>query len=83
LADRGTAPPPEDEILRDESRREVKNALAGLSADARTALMLAAHGFSGHDIAEALGRSELATRALICRARLRLREQLVRTEVQP
>lgn len=83
LVDRGTAPPPEDAILRDESRGEVKNALAGLSPDARTALMLAAHGFSGHDIAEALGRSELATRALICRARLRLREQLTGTEVQP
>lgn len=83
LVDRGTAAPADDKILRDESRREVWKALGGLSPDARTALMLAAHGFNGHDIAEVLGRTELATRSLICRARLRLREQLSGTEVQP
>jgi RNA polymerase sigma-70 factor, ECF subfamily len=81
--DHRTAPPPDDSILRDESRREVWAALAALSPDARTALMLAAHGFSGHEIADALGRSELATRSLICRARLRLREQLAGTEGHP
>ena len=43
--------------------------------------MLAAHGFSGREIAATLGRSELATRSLICRARLRLRERLESTEV--
>jgi RNA polymerase sigma factor (sigma-70 family) len=83
LVDHRTAPPPDDSILRDESRREVWDALAVLSPDARAALMLAAHGFSGHEIADALGRSELATRSLICRARLRLREQLARTEGHP
>jgi RNA polymerase sigma factor (sigma-70 family) len=83
LVDHRTAPPPDDEVLRGESSREVQDALAVLTPDARTALMLAAHGFSGHEIAEALGRSDLATRALICRARLRLREQLAGTEVGP
>jgi DNA-directed RNA polymerase specialized sigma24 family protein len=71
----------DDEVLRGELRREVWEALARLSTDSRTALLLAAHGFSGRDIAEALGRSELATRSLICRARLRLREQLGESEV--
>jgi DNA-directed RNA polymerase specialized sigma24 family protein len=61
----------------------VWDALAGLTPDARTALMLAAHGFTGHEIAEAIGRSDLATRSLLCRARLRLREQLTGTEGQP
>ena len=44
--------------------------------------MLAAHGFSGREIAAALGRSELATRSLICRARIRLRERL-ESEARP
>ena len=83
LVDHATALPPDDEVIRDESRREVWEALAALSPDARTALMLAAHGFDGHEVAVALGRSDLATRSLICRARLRLREQLTGTEVQP
>jgi RNA polymerase sigma-70 factor (ECF subfamily) len=81
LVDHRTEPPPDDEVLRGETRREVRDALSHLSTDARTALLLAAHGFSGRDIAEALGRSELATRSLICRARLRLREQLDGSEV--
>ena len=81
LVDRRVEPPPDETLLRDELSREVHQALAGLPVDARTALLLAAHGFSGRDIAEALGRSELATRSLICRARLRLREQLGGSEV--
>jgi DNA-directed RNA polymerase specialized sigma24 family protein len=79
--DHGTESPPDDEVLRGETRREVWAALARLPTDARTALLLAAHGFSGRDIARMLGRSELATRSLICRARLRLREQLGGSEV--
>jgi len=81
LVDHRTEPPPDDEILRGELRREVHTALGTLPTDARTALLLAAHGFSGREVAAALGRSELATRSLICRARLRLREQLGGTEV--
>jgi RNA polymerase sigma factor (sigma-70 family) len=83
LTDHRTAPPPDDWVLRDESRREVWQALSTLAPDARTALMLAAHGFSGHEIADAIGRSELATRSLICRARIRLRDELTGTEDQP
>ena len=79
LVDHRTEPPPDEEILRGETRREVWAALGTLPTDARTALLLAAHGFSGREVAQALGRTELATRSLICRARLRLREQLGRT----
>jgi RNA polymerase sigma-70 factor, ECF subfamily len=81
LVDRRTAPAADEAILTGETRREVRAALADLSVDARTALMLAAHGFSGREIAETLGRTELATRSLICRARIRLRERLESTEV--
>jgi RNA polymerase sigma-70 factor (ECF subfamily) len=81
LVDHRTEPPPEDSFLRGELQREVWAALAQLPVDARTALLLAAHGFSGREVADALGRTELATRSLICRARLRLRERLDGTEV--
>jgi RNA polymerase sigma-70 factor (ECF subfamily) len=81
LVDHRTEPPPDDSYLRGELRREVWAALGELSIDARTALLLAAHGFSGREVAEALGRTELATRSLICRARIRLRERLEGTEV--
>lgn len=71
----------------DAHHRELASFIRGIerdpraAADARTALLLAAHGFSGREVAEALGRTELATRSLICRARLRLREHLGGTEV--
>ncbi len=82
LVDHRTEPPPDDAIIRGETRREVWAALGTLPVDARTALMLAAHGFSGREVAAALGRSELATRSLICRARLRLREEVSGIEVR-
>jgi len=47
-----------------------------LAPDARVALLLAAQGFSGREIAETIGRSEIATRTLMCRARLDLRRRL-------
>jgi RNA polymerase sigma-70 factor, ECF subfamily len=81
LVERRTEPPLDEGLLRGETRREVRDALLALPVDARTALMLAAHGFSGREIAAALGRTELATRTLLCRARLRLREQLESMEV--
>jgi RNA polymerase sigma factor (sigma-70 family) len=81
LVDHRTEPPPEDTYLRGELRREVWAALGDLPIDARTALLLAAHGFSGREIADTLGRTELATRSLICRARLRLRDRLEGMEV--
>jgi DNA-directed RNA polymerase specialized sigma24 family protein len=47
--------------------------LDGLSADARVALLLSAAGFTGDEIATALGRSTDATRTLLTRARARVR----------
>ena len=50
--------------------------LDGLSNLEQTALLLAARGLPGREVAAAIGRSEASTRTLMCRARMRLREQL-------
>jgi RNA polymerase sigma factor (sigma-70 family) len=71
---------PDVEILRRERRGDLDRALERLPADARTALLLAAQGFDGRAVSAAIGRSEVATRALLCRSRLRLREMLREAE---
>jgi len=73
LLDRREPPSPESEALRVERDSELHSALATLSADARAALLLAAQGFSGQEIAAAIGRTDGATRTLICRARVQVR----------
>jgi RNA polymerase sigma-70 factor (ECF subfamily) len=75
VATRDTAPSPEDELLQREARRQLDGRLAGLPPHARAALVLAAHGYSGPEIARLIGRSELATRSLLCRYRGRLRTE--------
>jgi RNA polymerase sigma-70 factor (ECF subfamily) len=70
------APSPELGTLRDEQTATLHQALMRIAPDGRTALVLAANGFSGREIARALGRSETATRTLMFRARERLRDQL-------
>jgi RNA polymerase sigma-70 factor (ECF subfamily) len=67
---------PERTTIRRETHAAVEAALAELAPDARVALLLAAQGFSGREIAETIGRSEIATRTLMCRARLDLRRRL-------
>ena len=52
-------------------------ALGELEGDARTALLMAASGFNGMEVAEAIGRTGTATRSLMCRTRLQLRDHLV------
>jgi RNA polymerase sigma factor (sigma-70 family) len=74
---------PEAEVLRSERDAELHAALAHLAPDRRAALLLAAKGFSGHEVAGLLGRSEGATRTLMCRARLELRGILEASEVWP
>jgi RNA polymerase sigma factor (sigma-70 family) len=74
LVPHGTAPSAEEEIIERESALAVHGRLADLPPHARTALLLAAHGFSGAEIALRIGRSPLATRSLLCRYRGRLRD---------
>jgi len=71
---------PERSVLDRERDDAVQAALADMPQDARTALLLAAHGFAGSEIAEAIGRSELATRSMLCRARSQLRSRLAGME---
>lgn len=73
-------PSPEQGLLDRERRGTLDLALARLAPDARRALLLAADGFDGPEIAALIGRSPLATRSLMCRARHALRAQLAREE---
>ena len=70
----------EDAFVRRERDGEVFNALAGARSDDRDAIVLAASGYRTTEIAARLGRTELATRALLCRARGRMRRSLAALE---
>jgi RNA polymerase sigma-70 factor (ECF subfamily) len=67
----------EDAAIRRERNDALVAALGTVSTDDRAALILAAQGYRGTEIAKYLGRTELASRALLCRARGRLGAQLV------
>ncbi|HSG85248.1 MAG TPA: RNA polymerase sigma factor [Candidatus Limnocylindrales bacterium] len=67
---------PEARAISHERTRELIAALDGLAVDARLALLLSAEGFSGLEIAAALGRSHAATRTLLSRSRVRVRTRL-------
>ena len=67
---------PEGTTVDREDRDRLMAELASLPRDARVGLLMAANGFSGHEIAEALGRTNVATRTMLCRARMRLRLRL-------
>jgi RNA polymerase sigma-70 factor (ECF subfamily) len=74
-------PGPEDVCLRRESSTELGRHLAALPPTERRALVMAAHGVGGRDIATAIGRSYPATRVLLHRSRLRLRASFELGEV--
>lgn len=83
LLERGEPPRPETEFLRREQDEELHAALGRLQPDGRAALLLAAQGFSGHEIAALIGKSETATRTLLYRSRIELRRLAEAAEVQP
>lgn len=76
LVDRSVGASPEEYAIRTDEGLRLRNALAELPTDARTALLMAASGFSASEIGDAIGRSANATSTYICRARVRLRELL-------
>jgi RNA polymerase sigma factor (sigma-70 family) len=76
LASREAAEAADAAALRSERRAELLAVLSHLPVDHRAALLMAAQGFSGREIAEAIGRSEPAVRTLLSRARLDLRHRL-------
>jgi RNA polymerase sigma-70 factor, ECF subfamily len=82
LLDRGEPTRPEGEALRTEREAELHLALATLEPDGRAALLLSAQGFAGREIAASIGRTEAATRTLMCRSRIQLRLLLDNAEGQ-
>ena len=66
-------------VLR-ETRAEVRGVLASLPVTDRTALLLAAHGATGQEIAGSLGLSHTAARARLHRARGRFRTATLEPE---
>jgi RNA polymerase sigma-70 factor, ECF subfamily len=71
---------PETALLRDERARAMQRFLAELTSCERTALLLAAEGYTGLEIADRIGRSPGATRTLMCRARQRVRDLVAAEE---
>ena len=67
---------PERETIQRELDEAIHAALATLPSDDRDALLLAAHGFRGPEIATHLRRTNGATRTLLCRARTKMRREL-------
>jgi RNA polymerase sigma-70 factor (ECF subfamily) len=74
LVQRDTGEAADADLLRHERRGDLERLLGHLAPDARVALLLAAHGFSGAEVATTIGRTDGATRTLVCRARLQLRK---------
>ena len=66
--------------LASERASVVQTVLASLSPAERTAIALAAEGVCGPEIAVRIGRTPLATRALLCRARRRMRPLLMEAD---
>lgn len=77
LAVPGAMPSPERLTEVDEDRRAVYAALAQLATVDRQALILASMGYRGDEIARSIGRSDGATRTLLCRARAKARACMV------
>jgi RNA polymerase sigma factor (sigma-70 family) len=73
IAQPGSAPSPETLTLEAERDRGLRDALAELGATDQRALILAANGYRGPEIALFIGRTETATRTLLCRARSKIR----------
>ncbi len=67
---------PEAIVLDLEARTALAAALGTLPEATRIALVLAASGYPGAEIAATIGRSDTATRTMMSRARLKLRDSL-------
>ena len=74
---------PEAVVVGREGATALSQALGELSVVHRSALLMAAQGVSGRDIASYLGKSEGATRTLLLRARRSLREAVDAREGLP
>jgi len=64
---------PEVQFLAVERKRVLGEALDSVSSEGRTSVVLASQGYTGREIAALLGRTEGATRTLMCRTRREIR----------
>ena len=80
LVDRGVGEDPVVAALAAERAAAVHTVLSSLSPVERMAIELASEGVRGPEIAARIGRTPLATRALLCRARRRMRPLLVEAD---
>ena len=71
----------EEIAVRHDGEDRLRAAIAELRPGEREILLLAASGYSGPEIAARLGRSQAASRTILCRARMHLREQVARMEL--
>lgn len=71
---------PEHLVLVSERDREVQAAVSDLQAVHRYALLMASMGYGGIDIARSIGRTEAATRTMLCRARAKVRTRLTASQ---
>ena len=69
LVSRDQAEPADARLMRHEDTVTIERALEHVPAEARVALLMSGNGFSGEEIASAIGRSHGATRSLMSRAR--------------
>lgn len=74
------APSPESLAVAGEEQQAVGAALDGLGLVDRQALILASQGFRGAEIARSIGRSDVATRTLLCRARAKVRALMLASQ---
>ena len=71
---------PEHLVLVSERDREVQDAVSDLQAVHRYALLMAAMGYGGIEISRSIGRTEAATRTMLCRARAKVRTRLTASQ---
>ena len=81
LVERDVAPAVDETAIDHERSREIAEALAATRATDRDALVMAATGHPTRDIAARIGRTEIATRTLLCRARSRMRSRLLAADM--
>ena len=75
------APSPEAAAISGEEHQAALNALSLLPLAHQRALIMASYGVDGPEIARSIGRSQGATRTLLCRARAHLRTSLLAAEL--
>jgi RNA polymerase sigma factor (sigma-70 family) len=74
---RDAVPSPEALTIEAERHRGLRDALVELGPVDQQALIMSANGFNGAEIARSIGRSEGATRTLLCRARTKVRGRML------